>query len=166
MRQGYFSSFRVAAICGLTMLIAACQSVPQRAGFSAAQIAVLQQEGFKPVDDNWVLTLPNRLLFPSDQSELTADNLNQIAQMSRNLIQVGILTAVVEGHTDSTASDTYNLRLSQARAQTVAPPLIASGMTLSPEQIIGKGEAFPLSSNNTPEGRQDNRRVAIIISPM
>lgn len=160
---------RSAARLCLLMLVgsalAACQSVPPHRGFTAEQIKVLQDEGFAQVDDNWHLTLPSRLLFPSDQSELSAEKLEDIAQLARNLARVDIHNIVVEGHTDSTASDEYNLRLSHARAKTVAVPLAANGIPLSPEKIIGRGEAFPISSNDTPEGRQDNRRVVLIVSP-
>lgn len=156
---------RTLSILILGVALAACQSAPKKAGFTEAQIQVLQAEGFVPVDENWQLTLPSRLLFPSNASELEADKLNEIAELARNLVGVGIRTAVVEGHTDSTASDEYNLALSQARAQTVAAPLTRNGMTFAPEQIIGRGEAFPISSNDTPEGRQDNRRVVVIVSP-
>ncbi len=155
-------------MCLLVLLgsaLAACQSLPSKTGFTAEQIQVLQDEGFALVDGNWQLTLPSRLLFPSDQSELSADKLEEIAQLARNLAQVDIQNVVVEGHTDSTASDEYNLRLSHARAKTVAAPLTANGIALSPEQIIGRGEGFPISSNDTPEGRQDNRRVVLIVSP-
>lgn len=148
-------------------LLSACQSVPAPKGFNAAQIALLEQQGFKPVDQSydWYLTLPHRLLFPSDRSELDVHRLEDVAELSRKLVSVGIRSASVEGHTDSTASEAYNLQLSYARAQTVARPMIANGMILAPEQIIGRGKAFPVSSNDTPEGRQDNRRVVIIVTP-
>jgi outer membrane protein OmpA-like peptidoglycan-associated protein len=164
---GQFSFVRAAVVGTAALLLSACQSVPAQKGFNAAQIAVLQQENFVPVDESydWFLTLPSRLLFASDQSELEPDKLEDIASLARNLVNVGITTAVVEGHTDSSASDAYNVQLSQARAATVARPMAANGMTFTPDQIIGKGEAYPISDNSTPEGRQDNRRVVILVSP-
>lgn len=149
--------------------LTACQSVPAKKGFSAQQIAVLQEQGFQPtadlMDDDWFLSMPSRLLFPSDASELEPEKLEDIANLARRLMQVEILTARVEGHTDSTASDEYNLQLSQARAQTVARSLTAGGMRLAPEHIVGRGEAMPIATNDTVEGRQENRRVVLIVSP-
>lgn len=165
--KGSYSVLRAAVVGTIALILSACQSVPEHKGFNAAQVAMLEQEKFVPLGEgyDWFLTLPSRLLFASDQSELEPDKLEEIARLARNLVSVGITNAVVEGHTDSSASDDYNLQLSQARAATVARPMAANGMSFKPEQIIGKGEAFPIADNGTPEGRQDNRRVVILVSP-
>lgn len=165
MKKSLTKPLHTLSILIMGIALAACQSAPKKAGFTAEQVRVLQAEGFVPADENWHLTLPSRLLFSSDDSQLDAEKLADISELARNLVSVDIRTAVVEGHTDSTASDEYNLNLSKARAQTVAAPMTRSGMQFSPEQIIGRGEGFPISSNDTPEGRQDNRRVVIIVSP-
>ena len=75
------------------------------------------------------------------------------------------MTARVEGHTDSTGTSAYNLTLSRARAEAVAAPMQAGGMRFAADQIVGRGETLPLSSNTTAEGRQDNRRVVVIVTP-
>ena len=67
--------------------------------------------------------------------------------------------------TDSTGTTAYNQMLSQARAQSVARALQTSGMRFDADQIIGRGETIPLSPNDTAEGRQDNRRVVVIVTP-
>ena len=85
--------------------------------------------------------------------------------MAERLLAVGITTARVEGHTDSMGTAAYNLTLSQARAAAVAVPMQASGMQITADQIVGRGEAVPMSSNDTDEGRQDNRRVVVIVTP-
>lgn len=151
----------------MALLVAACQSVPAPTGFNAEQVAVLKQESFVPVDesDDWALILPNRLLFATDQSALESEKLEDIARLTRNLVRVGITNALVEGHTDDVGAADYNETLSLARAQSVSLPMIANGMPLTPEKIVGKGENFPVSSNDTEDGRQDNRRVVIIVSP-
>lgn len=158
-------SIRSFLILAVATLVAACQSLPPPPGFNAAQIAVLKAEGFVEIDDGWALTLPERLLFASDDATLKPEQIEAIATVARRLSAVGIRSARIEGHTDSTGSDAYNLKLSQARADIVAEPMRANGMTLSPEQVVGRGEALPLSDNATPEGRQDNRRVVVIVEP-
>src|SRR3546814_9559995 len=64
---------RLFAIALLAALLAACQSAPAASGFSAAQIATLRSEGFVDTGLGWELNMPERLLFPSDQSSIPAD---------------------------------------------------------------------------------------------
>ena len=161
--------FRLLLVTAFAALLTACQSAPAPRGFTAAQIVVLKAEGFietaSEADDSWQLTLTERLLFPSNESALQPGQDGRITTLARNLLSVGIATARVEGHSDSTGASAYNLALSQARAQAVAAPLTAGGMRFTPSQIVGRGETLPLSSNDTPEGRQDNRRVVVIVTP-
>jgi len=74
-------------------------------------------------------------------------------------------TIVVEGHTDSRGSDAANLRLSQERAETVLLFLVGQGVDSQRIRAVGKGERNPIASNRTAEGRANNRRVEIIVSP-
>ena len=71
-------------------------------------------------------------------------------------------TISIEGHTDSTGSDAYNSQLSQRRAMSVADYLASQGVSSSRLQPVGKGESYPVASNDTSEGRSQNRRVEII----
>ncbi|MBL0915088.1 MAG: OmpA family protein [Sphingopyxis sp.] len=139
--------------------------MPAPKGFSAEQVAALKSEGFSQTDLGWELTLNERLLFASNESTLGPDQIERLGRLARNLASVGITTARVEGHSDSTGSATYNQGLSQARAVAVAAPLRANGMAFTADQIIGRGETMPISPNGTAEGRQDNRRVVVIITP-
>jgi outer membrane protein OmpA-like peptidoglycan-associated protein len=70
------------------------------------------------------------------------------------------------GHTDSTGSDDYNLRLSQRRADSVANYLVLRGVTRARIETIGYGESYPVASNATADGRARNRRVEIKITPI
>ncbi|MGF1922936.1 MAG: OmpA family protein [Bacteroidia bacterium] len=63
------------------------------------------------------------------------------------------------GHTDNTGSDQLNMRLSKDRAESVKAYLVSQGANASRIEAIGFGEGQPISTNNTPEGRQENRRV-------
>jgi OOP family OmpA-OmpF porin len=67
----------------------------------------------------------------------------------------------VEGHTDSTGSDAYNQALSERRADAVGGYLVESGVPAAIVNTTGKGEGSPTDSNDTDEGRQNNRRVVI-----
>ena len=153
------------ALVMLTALLAACASVPSPKGFSPAQVAALQSEGFVESGDEWALTINERLLFPVDQSALLPEQIERLGALAQHLVAVDIPTARIEGHTDSTGSSAYNQTLSEARARVVAAALQSSGMRFTPEQIIGRGETIPLSPNDTAQGRQDNRRVVIVVTP-
>ncbi len=158
-------SLRIFLVTAVAALLAACQTMPMPSSFNAAQVAMLKSEGFVETDNGWELTMPERLLFETDKSDVPAEQRRRIGEIAAKLVAVGIDTARVEGHTDSTGSAAYNLTLSQARAQAVAAPMQASGMQFTADQIVGRGEALPLSSNATAEGRQDNRRVVVIVWP-
>lgn len=160
-----FYNIRLMCVAALSILLAACQTMPAPKGFNAAQIAVLKSEGFIENEAGWELTLTERLLFAVNESAIKPEQEARIATLAGNLLSVGIDSARIEGHTDSTGAAAYNLALSQARAQAVATPLQAGGMRFTADQVIGRGEALPLSSNDTPEGRQDNRRVVVIVTP-
>lgn len=75
----------------------------------------------------------------------------------------GILKVRVEGHTDSVGSDIRNLRLSQARAESVVRALVGAGVDPSRLDAAGFGEMRAIANNDTEEGRQENRRVEFII---
>lgn len=157
---------RMLLLALLGTMLAACQTMPPpAAGFSPAQVAALQSQGFVEAGTGWELTLNERLLFASDQSALQPEQTARLSEIARRLVSVGIATARIEGHTDSTGTSSYNQRLSQARAQAVAAPLQEGGMRFTAGQIVGRGESIPLSPNNTAEGRQDNRRVVVVVTP-
>lgn len=159
-------SIRALMLTIFAALLAACQSLPAPAALSAEQIAVLKEEGFVETTLGWELNMPERLLFETNESSISAEQQQRIREIASRLTSVGITTARVEGHTDSTGTSAYNLTLSQARADAVAAPMRAGGMTFAADQIVGRGETLPLSSNDSPEGRQDNRRVVVIVTPM
>ncbi len=116
--------------------------------------------------DNLRLIMPGNITFATDSSDISPQfytTLNAVATVLNGFPETLI---EVTGHTDSTGSAEYNLRLSQQRAQSVAQYLVAQGV--APNRIVarGMGESMPIASNDTPEGRAQNRRVEIRIHPM
>ena len=71
---------------------------------------------------------------------------------------------LIEGHTDSRSTDEYNVALSERCAKAVATELASRGISLDQLQALGRGKGYPVASNATPEGRQQNRRVEIVFS--
>ena len=112
-----------------------------------------------------VVTLPQDILFAVDSTALTGALQNDLYSVAASLNRYPDTTVNVIGHTDNTGAASYNQDLSQRRAQAVASVLINAGVTPQRIRSIGRGEDAPIASNLTPEGRQQNRRVEIIITP-
>ncbi len=113
------------------------------------------------------LSLDSALLFDVGQSTLKPEALSAIDQLATQVANFGQNARItVEGHTDSTGSDADNLRLSEARAKAVWDYL-AKQLPHSPTQveIKGYGEARPIATNDTDDGRAQNRRVDLLILP-
>jgi outer membrane protein OmpA-like peptidoglycan-associated protein len=70
----------------------------------------------------------------------------------------------VEGHTDSVGTDDYNLKLSERRADSVRDYLTTNGIAAGNVTSVGLGKADPVASNDTAAGRQQNRRVELVVS--
>ncbi|MFM5894013.1 MAG: OmpA family protein [Novosphingobium sp.] len=148
------------------IFLAACQTVPRGAHrFTPQQAAALTALDFKPVGENYELGLNERLLFDIDSSNLTAAARQTLGHISATFKEVGIHGAALEGHTDSTGTAAHNRELSLRRAVVVKAALVEVGMTDASVRSVGKGEGQPIASNTTSEGRAQNRRVVIIVTP-
>jgi outer membrane protein OmpA-like peptidoglycan-associated protein len=84
-------------------------------------------------------------------------------QIVDKLLSADIYFIIIDGHTDSTGSTELNANLSQIRAQGLADYLISLGLSAKKIKVTGKGEAMPISSNDSAMGRSMNRRVEISV---
>ena len=96
-------------------------------------------------------------LFATDSSRLTASGRSRLTQFFQ---QAGAFGYAIYGHTDSRASDGYNISLSQRRAASVASVARSVGAVV--EREIGYGERQPIATNSTAAGMQQNRRVEVV----
>lgn len=112
-----------------------------------------------------IVTLPNDILFATDSAIVSGVSRGDIGALARNLQQYPNSTVEILGHTDNVGDAAYNLSLSRRRAAAVAAVLFDNGVAASRVVTIGRGEDQPVASNLTPDGRQQNRRVEIIIRP-
>ena len=132
---------------------------------AAAQSAQQQLKDLQAQQTNrgMVLTLGD-VLFDTGQATLKPGanlELDRIGQFLQKNPQTHV---IIEGHTDSRGSAEYNEELSQRRAQAVAASLAERGIPADRIQAVGRGKDFPVASNDTPAGRQQNRRVEIVFS--
>lgn len=96
---------------------------------------------------------------PSDGLRAALEHIAQVMQRYDGFIVCAL------GHTDSSGSATRNAALSTARAEAAARQLAVAGLDPARVQFEGRGEADPIASNDSPEGRAVNRRVDILIRP-
>jgi|SRR6185369_16389800 len=130
-----------------------------RAMESLAKIAQVKEEA-----RGMVITLSGQVLFVTGKAELLPAAQDQLAAVAKALQDQGELKpVVVEGYTDSVGSDSNNLKLSQDRANAVRSFLVSKGLPSDKLTAVGKGKSNPVASNDTPDGRANNRRVEIVV---
>jgi outer membrane protein OmpA-like peptidoglycan-associated protein len=129
----------------------------------AARTSELEALKAKQTERGAVLTLGD-VLFDTDRAQLKPGAHTTIDRLAAWLRDNPGNRILVEGHTDSRGSDAYNQSLSQRRADAVANALYLDGVTHDRISVKGLGEAYPVASNNTAVGQQQNRRVEVVIS--
>ncbi|MGC1961219.1 MAG: OmpA family protein, partial [Candidatus Sulfotelmatobacter sp.] len=104
------------------------------------------------------------VLFRSGSFELLPGARERLAKVSGIVLAYPSLHVAIEGHTDSVGSDDYNQQLSERRAQAVRDYFVQQGINSANVEAHGYGKTEPIATNDTPEGRQQNRRVELILS--
>lgn len=109
------------------------------------------------------ITFNSGLLFDTDSYSLKSDTRQNLSNLAQTLKKYDDTNILIEGHTDNTGTDDHNLQLSDERAESVASFLEQQGVKNSRIETEGYGETQPVASNETTEGRQQNRRVEVAI---
>jgi outer membrane protein OmpA-like peptidoglycan-associated protein len=104
------------------------------------------------------------VLFDTGKYNLKPDAREKLAKVSGILLAYPGLKIQVEGHTDDVGGDAYNQRLSEQRADAVCDYLTAQGVPSESVTAVGLGKSDPVASNDTAAGRQQNRRVELVVS--
>ena len=116
----------------------------------------------KATERGLVLTLGD-VLFATNAAALNTGGATNLAKLASFLNKYPARTAVIEGYTDNIGSDDYNLGLSQRRADAVRSYLVGQGIDATRLTSSGKGKSSPIGDNGSSTGRQQNRRVEVII---
>jgi outer membrane protein OmpA-like peptidoglycan-associated protein len=109
------------------------------------------------------ITFDSGLMFSVDQSNLTNESKSNLVELAETLKTYPDTNILVEGHTDNTGSEKYNMKLSQKRAASVKSHLESLGVDGNRLQLVASGEEKPIASNDTEQGKRQNRRVEVAI---
>jgi outer membrane protein OmpA-like peptidoglycan-associated protein len=110
-----------------------------------------------------IVTLPG-IFFDTGKSVLKPGAKSTLTKIAAQIKADPTVRVSVEGHTDSVGSDDKNLALSEKRSQAVRDFLVSAGVPADSITASGKGEAEPVATNKTAAGRQQNRRVELVIT--
>jgi OmpA-OmpF porin, OOP family len=132
----------------------------QRVASLETQLADLK---VKKTERGLVLTLGD-VLFDTNQATLKAGAYGTLDRLAMALREQSARKVLIEGHTDNVGSDETNQGLSERRAQAVQVALTQRGVARDQTTAIGKGENFPVATNDDANGRQANRRVELIFT--
>lgn len=117
----------------------------------------------KATERGLVVTLGD-LLFATGKSELKGGAANHLGKLANFLNKYPERSVLIEGHTDSVGSEDANFNLSQRRANSVKSYLVSEGVAANRLAATGKGENDPVAGNDSSTGRQQNRRVEVVIA--
>ena len=143
--------------------LAGCQTAPYRK-LTAQQVETLRQQGFHLTGPGWELDLSEKVLFGFDDDAIPPERQSNLRRIGQALLGAGIDHVRLDGHTDDAGSTDYNLKLSLRRAQAIAGVLVSAGFARDDIEVRALGMSRPVADNHTPEGRAQNRRVAIIVT--
>ncbi len=103
------------------------------------------------------------ILFAVDSATLSQGSKLDLDEFASVMNQYPKTAILIQGHTDSTGSEEHNMKLSERRAGAVYNHLLLRSVEPSRMAAVGYGEGYPVADNSTPEGRQLNRRVSILV---
>lgn len=115
------------------------------------------------IGEGILITFDSGLLFDVGSYQLRTVTRENIIELATTLNKYEDTEILVEGHTDDRGTEEYNMTLSENRARSVYNQLVRQGVASRRITVLGYGESQPIATNNTAEGRQQNRRVEIAI---
>ncbi len=155
-------SLKLSFIALLCITLAGCLSFGP---LKYRQVKLLKKEGFVLTDEGWTLGLPERLLFDFNNAQLKQSHEAELVRLANQLNKYDLNKLKIVGHTDDVGDATYNQKLSEERAQSVANLFLTRGFKKENIYVIGRGSTQPYVPNTTNENRAINRRVAIFVIP-
>lgn len=115
------------------------------------------------IGEGIAVTFASGMLYDYDSSNLRPEAQANLRSLAGSLSKYPGSDILIVGHTDATGSSGYNQDLSERRAQSASNYLTSQGVAYGRVRIVGRGESEPAATNDTDDGRQQNRRVAVAI---
>lgn len=131
----------------------------------ARELDAIPDANVEQQDDRLLVTFSGDFLFSSGSANLAPGAQQRLAQVADTLKRYPETEIIIKGYTDSQGSESFNLRLSEDRANNVRNYLIGLGVQASRITAIGFGEQFPVAENTSHAGRLQNRRVELELIP-
>lgn len=116
--------------------------------------------------DQIELVMPGNVTFDTNQSTIRPGFNDTLESVSLVLKEFDQTIIQIEGHTDSTGAESYNQLLSERRASSVRDFLLNQGIEPRRTRAVGYGQRYPIASNDSASGREQNRRVELTLVPM
>jgi outer membrane protein OmpA-like peptidoglycan-associated protein len=135
-----------------------------QAASERAQAQLRKMEALREEEGRLVISLSG-VLFETGGDELLGPAQSRLDTVAQALAAYPDRNILIEGHTDDRGSDAMNQQLSQKRADAVREYLESRGVPAARMRSIGRGESNPIASNESAEGRANNRRVEVIVEP-
>lgn len=137
------------------------QEAAMRQKLAESEAIAVQRQG-----NNLNLNFKSDLVFDTGSAAVKGASAADLQQVARVLNEYPQTRIMVDGHTDSVGGSEMNQKLSERRAEAVKSLLVADGVNSGRIVTRGHGETQPIASNDTPAGRQQNRRVKVTIEPI
>ena len=136
------------------------QEAEFRETLAQSEAAAVRREG-----DLLAITFKSDFVFATDSARVNPGLMPEIERIAKVMLDYPQTLIRVEGHTDSTGSEAYNVELGRRRADAVQNLRMQNGVAAQRMEAVSYGEGQPIADNSSPEGRQLNRRVEIKIAP-
>jgi OmpA-OmpF porin, OOP family len=165
VRTGSWTPTAATAECNADLMPKTAAAAPAAPEPEASAEPVAAAAAPEPVADK--VTMDANVVFDFDKSEIKPEGKEALNEFIRKMNVAGaeLQLIVSTGHTDSTGTTAYNADLSLRRAEAVKAYLVSNGIDPNAVKTAGMGESQPTAENTTSEGRSENRRVEIEVTP-
>jgi len=166
--MGYFMNAMRCTVIVLSMAgaltLLGCATTGKTGEVSKFDVATASPDDIaKALEKDGKVVIGGGILFETDSAKLAPSAADLVRRVSEVMKKNPNLKISVVGHTDSTGDYNYNIQLSERRAKAFADALIKDGVAANRLTAVGVGPQSPVATNDTPEGRAQNRRVELVV---
>ena len=151
-------------VTSTALALSSCSTTGKIGQMSKFDVTAASSEDIaKALKKDGRVAISGGILFETDSAKLAPSAANLVSRLAEVMKSNPNLKVAVVGHTDNTGDFKYNLQLSQRRANAMVDALVKDGVTPNRLTGVGVGSLSPVASNDTAEGRAQNRRVEVVL---